>query len=56
MKYKDFEHIISEERMRRYVAACGGNTRKAMTLYRYNMEMSQVSCMASTTLTRYATK
>ena len=42
MRYKDFEHIISEERMTRYVQACGGNTRKAMTLYRYNIELSQV--------------
>ena len=32
MRYKDFERIISEERMNRYVVACGGNTRKAMTL------------------------
>ena len=28
--------------MNRYVQACGGNTRKAMTLYRYNIELSQV--------------
>ena len=42
MRYKEFERIISEERMNRYVQACGGNTRKAMTLYRYNVELSQV--------------
>ena len=41
MKYKDFERIISEGRMTRYVQACGGNTRKAMTLYRYNLQLSQ---------------
>ena len=41
MKYKEFEQIISEERMTRYVQACGGNTRKAMTLYRYNLQLSQ---------------
>ena len=41
MRYKEFENIISEERMRRYVAACGGNTRMAMTLYRYNVELAQ---------------
>ena len=41
MKYKDFEQIISSERMSRYVAACGGDTRKAMTLYRYNVELAQ---------------
>ena len=40
MRYKDFEQIISGERMSRYVAACGGDTRKAMTLYRYNIELS----------------
>ena len=27
--------------MGRYVNACGGNTRKAMTLYRYNLKLSQ---------------
>ena len=41
MKYKEFERIISEERMKRYVEACGGDTRKAMTLYRYNVELAQ---------------
>ncbi len=49
MKYSDFEHIISEKRIRKYVAACGGDTRKAMTLYRLNLRLSQeiftiVSC------------
>lgn len=41
MKYKEFEHIISAKRMNKYVQACGGNTRKAMTLYRYNLQLSQ---------------
>ena len=27
--------------MMRYVNACGGDTRKAMTLYRYNLRLSQ---------------
>ena len=40
MKYKEFEQIISSERISRYVQACGGDTRKAMTLYRYNVELS----------------
>ena len=31
MKYKDFENIISPERMRKYNVACGGNRVKAMT-------------------------
>lgn len=41
MRYKDFEQIISEERMTRYLQACGNDTRKAMTLYRYNLQLSQ---------------
>jgi len=41
MRYSEFERIISAERMNRYVEACGGNTRKAMTLYRYNLQLSQ---------------
>ena len=41
MKYKDFEKILSLERMSRYMIACGGDTRKAMTLYRYNLQLSQ---------------
>lgn len=40
MKYIEFEQIISSERISRYVQACGGDTRKAMTLYRYNVELS----------------
>lgn len=40
MRYADFEKIISQKRMKRYVAACGGDTRKAMTLYRYNLQLS----------------
>ena len=36
-------------RMQKYVQACGGDTRRAMTLYRYNLKLSQemftmVSC------------
>lgn len=41
MKYSDFEHIISPERMRRYLIACNNDTKKAMTLYRYNLRLSQ---------------
>lgn len=49
MKYADFEQIISAPRLGRYVRACGNNTRKAMTLYRLNLRLSQelytvVSC------------
>ena len=41
MKYKDFEDAISPERMHRYVSACANNTKRAMTLYRYNLRLSQ---------------
>jgi len=32
---------MSQKRMNRYLAACGGDSRKAMTLYRYNLQLSQ---------------
>ena len=41
MKYSEFEELISPERMYRYLAACNHDTRKAMTLYRYNIRLSQ---------------
>lgn len=41
MKYSDFEYVLSSERMGRYLQACGGDSRKAMTLYRYNLQLSQ---------------
>lgn len=49
MKYVDFEKIMSSNRMTRYLTACRGDTRMAMTLYRYNLQISQemftiVSC------------
>lgn len=49
MKYSEFEHIISAQRMQKYLTATGGDTRKAMTLYRLNLHLSQemftiVSC------------
>lgn len=40
MKYSNFERILSPNRMLRYLTACNGNTRKAMTLYRYNLHLS----------------
>ena len=50
MKYREFEKVMSSARMGRYLAACRGDTRKAMTLYRYNLRLSQelftvVSCL-----------
>ncbi len=41
MKYAVFEDIISRDRVQRYLIACTFNTRKAMTLYRYNIRLSQ---------------
>lgn len=53
MKYIDFEDAFSVERLNRYVTACNGDTRKAMTLYRYNLRLSQelftlISCFEVT--------
>ena len=41
MRFSDFESILSTERMARYLTACKGDSRKAMTLYRYNLQLSQ---------------
>lgn len=41
MKYSEFEQILSQERLQRYLLACNNDTRKAMTLYRYNLRLSQ---------------
>ncbi len=41
MKYADFERFFSQKRLNRYVLACNGDKRKAMTLYRYNLRLSQ---------------
>ena len=42
MEYKEFERIMSKKRMERYLTACNGDTRKAMTLYRYNLHLSRL--------------
>jgi hypothetical protein len=49
MKFIDFQNVMSIPRMDRYLAAMGGNSRTAMTLYRLNLKLSQelftlVSC------------
>lgn len=41
MKYTEIENILSGARMSRYLNASAGNTRKAMTLYRLNLRLSQ---------------
>jgi len=41
MKYTDFANVMTNARMSRYLAACGGDSKKAMTLYRKNLKLSQ---------------
>ncbi|ENA1802873.1 Abi family protein [Flavobacterium psychrophilum] len=41
MIYSEFEKVITPARLGRYRTACGGDTRKAMTLYRKNLKLSQ---------------
>lgn len=41
MKFADFQNILSPERLNRYVTTCGNDTRKAMSLYRMNLNLSQ---------------
>ena len=39
MKFGEFQNILSHERLKRYVAACDNDTRKAMSLYRLNLHV-----------------
>ena len=41
MKYSEFQQILSAERLHRYLTACDNDTRKTMTLYRLNLNLSQ---------------
>ena len=41
MNYSAFENVMSSKRMRRYLNACDGDKRKAQTLYRLNLRISQ---------------
>ena len=41
MNYNDFSNIVSAARMNRYLISVNGNSRKAMTLYRENLRLSQ---------------
>lgn len=40
MDFNEIEHIISKDRLQRYVTACNGNKVKALTLYRKNISVS----------------
>lgn len=49
MRFEEFRNIMSQPRMNRYLLAVGNDSRKAMTLYRKNLKLSQemftiVSC------------
>lgn len=41
MRYSDFAGIMTHARMNRYLDASDGNSRKAMTLYRKNLQLTQ---------------
>lgn len=41
MRYVEFESIFSSSRTGRYLHACNGDTRLAMTIYRRNLKLSQ---------------
>ncbi|MFZ4477271.1 MAG: Abi family protein [Saprospiraceae bacterium] len=41
MRFKDFEKTMSPGRVNRYLAACNGDTKKTMMLYRLNLRLSQ---------------
>ena len=41
MQYAEFENIMSQARMSRYLQACDNDSRTAMTLYRKNLKLSQ---------------
>ena len=58
MKFQDFEDIMSAARMSRYLTACGGNSKKTMTLYRLNLRVSQefftvISCFEVSLRNKY---
>lgn len=40
MNYRQIEHIVSPERLGRYLHSCNGDKRKAVELYRLNMQLS----------------
>lgn len=41
MKYSEYEKAFSLARLNKYLVACGGNTGKALTLYRHNVKLCQ---------------
>lgn len=41
MKYPEYERAFSAARLNKYLTACGGNTAKALILYRHNVKLCQ---------------
>ena len=41
MKYLEYERAFSAARLNKYLTACGGNTAKALILYRHNVKLCQ---------------
>lgn len=41
MKYLEYERAFSAARLNKYLIACGGNTAKALILYRHNVKLCQ---------------
>jgi hypothetical protein len=41
MKYLDYERAFSAARLNKYLTACGGNSTKALILYRHNVKLCQ---------------
>jgi hypothetical protein len=41
MQYEDFEQILSQARLNRFLKACKGDKEKALHLYRLNIKLSQ---------------
>lgn len=41
MKFSEFQQILSCKRLQRYLVACDNDTKKTMTLYRLNLNLSQ---------------
>ena len=41
MKFSEFQNVLSEERLKRYLLSCDNDTRKTMALYRLNLNLSQ---------------
>lgn len=41
MKFQEFENVMSASRMSRYLRATNSNTKRTMTLYRKNLQLSQ---------------